>query len=336
MLVDYRGAFYSSMRNVDRLCSMDISAISRHFDDSGYRLVVKPFSSVDFRKDAFAGKHVLYQSSEDPGLHYKSYIEDILLGLDLQGAILIPRFPLFRAHHNKAFMEILRDLSENQEIKNVRSRVYGTFEEFEQDSTSYPTVLKTSDGGGSVGVTLLRGERDKRRYGKRFSKAGGLEETIRERLKAMLWRDYPPRSVHRKKFVAQNHIPNLQGDFKVLVFADKYYVLYRRNRTNDFRASGSGLFEHPESVPPIVLDFAKSVFESFQVPIISLDVALNGTEPCLIEFQCLHFGPLTLEDSRFCFVLRNGVWTKVDGQTVLEKEFVRSIVAYIENDSKNV
>jgi len=48
--------------------------------------------------------------------------------------------------------------------------------------------------------------------------------------------------LHRSKFIVQEFIPDLSNDWKVLVFWDKYYVLRRKNRPNDFRASGSGLF----------------------------------------------------------------------------------------------
>lgn len=97
MLVDYRGAFYSSSFNIKQLCSMNVEEIRRRFREAGYDLRIKQFSDVDFRKDDFKNQFVLYQSSEDPGSMYKGYIEDILLGLRLQGAILIPQFEYFRA-----------------------------------------------------------------------------------------------------------------------------------------------------------------------------------------------------------------------------------------------
>ena len=87
--------------------------------DSDYILVVKHFFEIDFRKESYKNKWVIYQSSEDPELHYKDYIEDVLLTLKIQGAKLIPNFDYFRAHHNKVFMEFLRDVLPINEIKNI-------------------------------------------------------------------------------------------------------------------------------------------------------------------------------------------------------------------------
>lgn len=47
---------------------------------------------------------ILNTSSEDNGYHYKDYIEDIILGLYLQGAILLPEYKYLRANNNKVYM----------------------------------------------------------------------------------------------------------------------------------------------------------------------------------------------------------------------------------------
>jgi hypothetical protein len=131
--------------------------------------------------------------------------------------------------------------------------------------------------------------------------------------------------------VSQTFIPELSGDFKVLVYWDKYYVLGRRNRPADFRASGSGLFSWPEEPPLDLLDYAKRVFDYFKVPVISLDIALSGDTPVLIEFQFVNFGPLTMEHSHWYFVQsEQNSWKKVEGKSMPEVEFARSVVRYFE------
>jgi len=99
---------------------------------------------------------VLYQSSEDPDLRYKDYVEDVLLGLGLAGALLVPSYVHFRAHHNKVFMEILRDTSGFEAIQSIQSRVYGTCEELKAQTNSvvYPAVIKPGAGSRSYGVQL--------------------------------------------------------------------------------------------------------------------------------------------------------------------------------------
>jgi hypothetical protein len=130
LLLDYRDQFYFSTRH--RGASVDVERLKKYFSDYGFNLVTKHFYEIDLRKEDYKNKWVLYQSSEDPGLYYKDYIEDILLGLKTQGAQLIPDFKYFRAHHNKVFMEILRDVLNIREIQNIRSRSFGTYEEYVQ------------------------------------------------------------------------------------------------------------------------------------------------------------------------------------------------------------
>jgi hypothetical protein len=109
LLVDYRDQFYFSTRH--RGASVDIEKLRDYFFDRGFSLVKKYFYEVDFRRDDYKDSWVLYQSSEDPNLSYKDYVEDVLLGLKAQGANLIPDFKYFRAHHNKVFMEMLREVN---------------------------------------------------------------------------------------------------------------------------------------------------------------------------------------------------------------------------------
>lgn len=106
ILLDYRSHFYSSTRA--RGDTMDVEAVKAGFEQLGYSVLVQHYSDLNFCNSNWTDTLVLYQSSEDPSLLYKDYIEDVLLGLQTQGAILIPRFEKFRAHHNKVFMEILR------------------------------------------------------------------------------------------------------------------------------------------------------------------------------------------------------------------------------------
>ena len=105
LFTDYRGQFYSSTKH--RGASVNLKHLKDYFVEYSFELIVLPLSKIDFRKQNYKDNWVLYQSSEDPGLFYRSYVDDIVLGLYFQGAKLIPTFSQFRAHHNKNFMEIL-------------------------------------------------------------------------------------------------------------------------------------------------------------------------------------------------------------------------------------
>ena len=171
LIVDYRNFFYMSVRHKD--ASMDLELINRYFSNDGWNLIIKRYPDIDFRNENYQGRLILYQSSEDRDLFYKSYIEDVLLGFELQGAILIPELYFFRAHHNKLFMEILRDLNPLREIQNIRSKGFGTYEDFSIELSRFPSeiVLKPSEGCGSSGVRLLRDQAAKHKYVKRSSRS---------------------------------------------------------------------------------------------------------------------------------------------------------------------
>jgi len=89
-----------------------------------------------------------------------------LLGLHIQGAKLIPDFKYFRAHHNKVFMEILRDILNIAEIKNIKSRGFGTYEEYRRSNlynSNIAYVIKPGSGTRSRDVKLINNVKNKKR-----------------------------------------------------------------------------------------------------------------------------------------------------------------------------
>lgn len=83
----------------------------------------------------------------------------------------------------------------------------------QQHTLSFPIVRKESHGAGSTGVSLID------------------TGTVK----------YP--------FVAQEFCRNNEGDIRIMVVGDKIFGFGRRNRENDFRASGSGIIEYLEELP---------------------------------------------------------------------------------------
>ncbi len=331
ILTDYRKQFYSSTR--ERGGSMNASVLSKLFVKLGFEVVVKKFSEIDFASEDFGGVFILYQSSEDPGLHYKEYIEDILLGLKLKGAILIPDFFKFRAHHNKVFMEIYRDVVLNKQMDTgVRSRYFGSLEDYKTASIplGFPSVLKPSEGSRSRGVSLLK-DRDSSKAIIRKVSFSPTFQNIRRRILSMFdKKGYKKISQNRKKFIIQKYVPGLNGDYKVLVYSGKYFVLWRDNRTNDFRASGSGKLSFPTDVSVGLLNFARGVYECFDVPYISMDIAQAASgQKHLLEFQFLMFGQYTLEKSKHHFVFDGSGWKIIHEEVVLEEQFAKSVYEYI-------
>lgn len=329
LLTDYRGTFFTSTTRVN---GVDIAALRTHLAAAGYALEVRPYSAVDLRRQNYSGQFVLYQSTEDNDLQYRSFIEDILLALRLQGARLIPPFEYCRAHHNKVFMELLRAWSGCAALQSVQAHVFGTYEEFAAalPTLPVPAVVKPAAGAGSAGVMRAHTTRQLARAARRISRVPGhLWWHLKDFLAQYKHPGYIPASRHRRKFVVQPYIDGLAGDYKVLVFGEKYYVLQRANRPGDFRASGSGRFVWPDDVAGALLDVAQLVYSAFNVPYISLDIAHDGNNFHVLEFQFVSFGPLTMQGSRFFYHYADHVWRKVEERPVLEREIAASVVRYI-------
>ncbi len=342
ILLDYLNSIYSKDKTI---LGLDKDKLRVYFEEIGFEVEYMKFRDVDFRAMNFKGEYVIYQSSEDIGLKYKSYIEDVLLGLLEQGAVLIPDFKYFRAHHNKVFAEILRDTLEIEFIKNIKSRNFGTYEEYSEiiNDLKDNVVFKTSEGALSRGVRLLNNKEDKTCIPKALSETKPYKSII------LQFKDYVRpitnffkrltglkiyyewQSKYREKFIIQNFIPDLSGDYKVLIFGEKYYLLQRSVRDNDFRASGSGKYFWPDEPNNIVLNYAKDLYKKFNCPIASFDIAYDGKELFLLEFQFIMFGTITLERSKYYykFIENNNVWQRIDEEPVLERETAKAISEWI-------
>lgn len=335
LLTDYKNYFSSKYPSDPYRSGMNKLLLSRCFYELGFEVIYLNFSEIDFKSEIYKHKIFLYSSSEDINGFYKDYIEDILFGLDLSGAILIPDFKYFRAHHNKVFMEILRDLSDVNEIKNIKSKYFGTLQDaiktITDKSDSY--VIKKSSGATSLGVYKSNKLKDFRKIIKRVSSTRNLFYDLWDEIRAIRRKGYVKESRFRKKFIIQNLIDGLQNDWKVLIFGNKYYVLFRKVRDNDFRASGSGKLEYKEELPEGLLEYSEKIYNYFKVPNISLDIGCNGKEYFLFEFQSLYFGTYTLEYSPFYYIKENGCWNIKHEKSFLEKEYANSVIHYLKKQN---
>jgi glutathione synthase/RimK-type ligase-like ATP-grasp enzyme len=332
LFVDYRGQFYVSAKQ--RGASVDIGQLKMNFSKAGYEIVVKKFFEVDLRNENYKNEWVLYQSVEDPGLRYKNYIEDVVLALQIQGAKLIPDFKYFRAHHNKVFMELLRDLSYVKEIKNISTKSFGSFEDYKESNFSISTetfIIKPSAGAGSSSIKLLRSKKDKRDIPYSISRTFTLDNFKLFLSKIRTGKSFVPMSNNRNKFIIQNFISDLKGDYRIIIYGDKYYSVFRSNRKNDFRASGSGIVDYEPILPDGILDFAENIYKQFNTPYMTMDIGYKNEDFYLFEFQCISFKPIFFERSQFYHKKdSNKSWKKVFEEPNLERELAVSIISYIE------
>jgi len=334
ILTDYKGFFGSKQKSPIYRGGMDLTRIITIFQQYGYQTVIKKFSEIDIQEIIRTKPIILYTSSEDESDRYKSYIEDIILALESTGVPAIPKFTYLRAHNNKVFMELLRNISNFDDIHTIHSEYYGTIEELQSKAShmEFPVVIKTFGGAMSRGVAKANNKEELISAAKKFSRSSAMKHNIKEILRKVKYKQsYVRESFHRNKFIIQNMIQGLSNDWKVLVYGNRVYILYRGVRENDFRASGSGKFIFDENIPEGILDFAWKIQNFFDVPHISLDIGFDGKQFHLIEFQFLHFGTTTLEKAPHYFEKRNGKWDIIREKSNLEDVYSLSVHDYIKN-----
>jgi glutathione synthase/RimK-type ligase-like ATP-grasp enzyme len=309
---------------------MRVDRIAGFLRDAGCTVTVMGFSDLDLRSADVEGVWTVYASQEDDTLLYKSYIEDVVLALERKGARLVPRFDLFRAHHNKVYMEMLRDVALPEEYQTIATRTFGTLEEAERASGSlrYPVVVKPAEGAMSTGVALVENAQDFLAHAARISRSGGWIDMIKQRVKHIVRDPESITSIHRRKFIAQSFVSGLRGDHKVLVYGDRLYPFRRENRDGDFRASGSGRFHFDEPASPDLLDYCERLYRLLDCPYVSLDVGFDGGRYHLLEMQFMMFGNIGLERSVRYYRRKGRAWEEVRGSSDLEQVVASSLLQY--------
>ena len=345
LLTDYKGRFGSKHSTMPYRSGMDRNLLAEFLSEIGYDAKFLNFSNIDFREMNFKDIPVLYTSQEDWGYYYKSYIEDIVLGLEFQGAKVIPSYNYLRANNNKVFMEILRDQFDDSGIKTIKSYNFGCLEELKAkiDKFEFPVVIKSAAGAMSTGVFLAKNKLELIKLAKKISRTKNLYQEIKDIGRTFKHKGYIKESKFREKFIVQNYVHGLENDWKILIFGDKYYIFKRPNRDNDFRASGSGnanyKYGKDSDYPSGIFDFAQNIFKKLQIPYLSLDIGYVSNQFYLIEFQALYFGTVGHEKSNCFFQMKDKIWERVEIKISIEKVYVDSVVSYLEGmnfDSERV
>ncbi len=344
ILTDESMQFLISIPDLRNYVSMDIDKIKNYFAERDYHVEVQRFSMLDLSVD-YRGVCIIYQTSEAPGTFYKRYIEDLVYFLEHRGAIVLPNHELLKAHHNKIFMEMMRQTFTDTSLKSIKSMCYGSWIDAMNYNLSFPAVIKHSSSSGGAGVSLARNKNEYDRLVKKTGRVlvaqtffGVFVYSLKISVKKIIKLFYPSKSKFLEfntapvstPIVVQPFIEGLHGDYKVLIFGNKYYTLYRQNRENDFRASGSGKFyDVPLDEHEGLLIFARKITDEIDFPIFGMDIAFDGRDYHLLEFQVIHLGTPPLQRSKYWHEFHDGKWIKCDGVSDLEEEFSRSIFEYV-------
>jgi glutathione synthase/RimK-type ligase-like ATP-grasp enzyme len=333
-LTDYHGQFESKYNAIPYISGMDKKKLETCFSALGYEILFIGFSEIIDKPGSFwADKYVIYTSSEDTGYYYKSFIEDIVYYLELSKAIVIPSFKYLRANNNKIFMELLRYQFNTSLFSNIKTKVFGCLEEVNVISRvlRYPVVFKQAAGAMSKGVGYAKDREDLIRKLKRVSRTQNMFQEIWEYGRSIKYKNYKRESKYRGKFIIQDFISGLQGDYKVLIVSDRYYILKRGMKPGDFRASGRGIRIFDKNIPEGLLQYAFDIFKELKVPNASLDIGFNGTSFFLIEFQCIYFGSFTLSFSDYYWKRNGNCFQIIESKSDLESVYAGSIVNFIKS-----
>lgn len=334
-IVDYKHSFLSKWSAKPYRSGYNKEYLRLLFRNFGFEINFINFSEVDFSEN-WQNRIILYTSSEEPGYYYKKFIEDIISGLELAGAILIPNSNLLRANNNKVFMEILRQVKLPEKYKTITAQQFGTYEESElaikNGRIKFPCVIKIAEGAMSKGVFLAKTENEYIELTKRITRTYSIKVAVKEWFRSKKHIGYVKESLNQQKFIVQPFIDGLKNDWKILIYGSKYYILRRNIRPNDFRASGSGYNYSAGSAaefPLMMFPFVKEFYESLNVPNLSIDFAFDGKEGYILEFQGIHFGTSTHFLSKDYYDNINDQWVIKCNEMDQEELYVYSIINFL-------
>ncbi|WP_350657498.1 hypothetical protein [Psychrobacter sp. S1-30-MNA-CIBAN-0213] len=299
--------------------SLDVDKLSALLDYDVEIITINDLMNIEFDPD----DTVIYTSSDEENI--RLYLRDVMHFINKKCRIL-PNYNMLLAHENKGFQELFRT---ELGFGNLRGNY---FFDIDDSKLTIPKVLKTISGAGGSGEYLAKNKSDistiKNKYFEVSSKRKIIKLQRRIKLKSSEFSIYSYRHKGFSLFVEQEFVPNLSNDFKVLVFGDRYYGLKRTVGKNEFRASGSSLFECVKP-PKEVLDFARSVVDKIDNPYVSLDIAQSDDGCYLIEFQGTNFSPLALLKCSSRYVYFNNKWVEEENNKDLEENFAYALNTFL-------
>lgn len=338
-LVDYKRKFGSKHFDTPYRSGMDKVKLSNYFQELGYHLQYNFLNEIDLKSKEHLGQDFIYTSSEDIGYAYKSYIEDLIFALELSGANVIPSYKHLRMNNNKVFMELMRDYANITD--NMHAVSFSSLEDLKMKLhlIKFPVVFKPSSGASGTGVSMVKNEKELISKIKEINKRN-YKMDFRDYIRSLRHKGYIKECLYREKFILQELIPNLVNDWKVYLFGEKLYIFKRPIlKGRGIRASGGGYDNYfygiEAEAPDGLFDFAQNIYNKIDVPHLSIDIAYNGKEFYLIEFQSLYFGTAGIPYSDGYFSKKGTNWEFIPKKFEIEKVYADSIVNYLEKKTTN-
>lgn len=332
LILDSEGKY---RQKIDQYQGIEIDIFIKELKNLGYEIEITNYFEVAKKIDQIKNKQIIYTSHQQ--LDYKKYIEDIMICLN-EDNVIIPGINSLIGHENKGYQELQR---KKLGLDKLESYVISHIIDLEKIEITYPIVLKRPNSCSSRGVFLAHNEKELDAIIKKYFLKKDfnyyqlkLKKIMKKLLKknTLNWTDGKIKDYRYSRFILEQFIPNLDGDYKILIYGNKYYGLKRGVKKGDFKASGSGIHDYHQEIPEEVLTFAKECFNKLDIPFAGFDIAIDENKKCyMIEYQSLHIGPVTLMHSEKYYTYDENKWHRHNEKSVLELEYARAIDWYLEN-----
>lgn len=335
--------------------TLDLNKIIFNFKKEFKDIEVKTFEEVIADINNIKDKIIIYTSIEKASA-YKKNIEDVMYLLD-KNNILVPRYDILMCHENKIFQEYYKKYLNYESINALTFDNYLDFYN-NRKKIIYPMIYKTKDGSGSIGVNKVNSELDvfkmclpnilentknnvknkkNRTYAFKANLLNFILKTIPKKYSYNLFKRYY-KTIYTNdcQFVLQDFKSGYECDYKVLVYDNLVFTIKRKVRKNDFRASGSGLFE-PAKLSPKVLNQIYKFYDLLNTPIGSFDILIDKEETVyLIEYQGIHHGTATIDIAYNYYKKNNNDFKEYKNNKGIEEMFCYAYINYIHKKILNL
>lgn len=178
-------------------------------------------------------------------------------------------------------------------------------------NAAYPKVFKLRGGAGSENVKLVKDKKEaltliRKAFGRgfpQFNRWTNFKEKIRKirigkenafiglakgSYRLFASSTYAKMKGNEKGYVYfQEFMPNNNSDTRIIIIGDKAFAIKRMVRSNDFRASGSGIMKYEkDEIDTRCVNIAFAISEKLQFQCMTYDFVLNeNNEPLIIEIS---------------------------------------------------
>jgi len=338
VLLTAHGDFFGQTRKP--WVSLKVPRLIETARDAGYTVDCYSYHQVGNQLAKINKSIILYSFSQKRNT--REYLRDLIYYLDDGSNLLIPSFDLLMCHEDKGYQELYK---RKIGLSSLPALFFSSRRELEGYEIKFPAVVKQTVGTNGKRVFLVRHREELDRAVRQFE-----EIPFRDRLDLFRRRylrpqkhfaEYPDYSnltdyyqyteyvKKERNFIIQPFVPNLTFDYRVQVLFDRYYIMKRRTRENDFRASGTKRFDFNIEMDPRLLDYAQSIFRKFDTPLLSLDIGVHDGQFFLFEFQALHFGVSAVVKSKGYYHKSRGRWDFETKTPDIEQDLMTGIIKYI-------